>query len=171
MRRPVTNCELTSPLRVYSPAPIFPLTLSGKLSEMLAPILISSSFRGERGLSGSLPEPFISVLTPRAQTTGSRKRMVEPLSLQSMRAEAGGSSIGVTDQTAPSFSMTAPRFSRQETVALMSSEVVFILILLFPFARQAQISALWAKDFDAIPSMPPHKGVGVILISIKILTP
>ena len=43
---------------------------------------------------------------------------------------------------------------------------VLIFILLGESARQAQISALWATDFDEIPSMHPERAEGVIFMFI-----
>ena len=64
--------------------------------EITAPCAASSSARGERGRSGSLPDIKKEGLQPRAETIGRRKRNVEPLSPQSRTAFCFTALIGRT---------------------------------------------------------------------------
>ena len=127
-----------------------------------APWETSSSYRGERGLSGSRPWEVMEPPFPRAQTTGSRNRMVEPDSPQSMDAsgrEAGespGHGMGTTRNSSPTRWILAPSAVMHRTVASMSSLVNGHRITEGPSAREAQISSRCTWDLDGMAATVPN---------------
>ena len=84
------------------------------------------------------------------------KRKVEPDSPQSRVALFVGIDMGLTLKVLPSRTIFAPSEFKQDTVASISLFVYSHIIFVGDFAREAQISALCASDFEEIAGTVPE---------------
>ena len=94
------------------------------------------------------------------------KRNVDPDSPQSRSALFTGSDIGSTANVLPLRTIFAPSEFKQDTVASISLFVYSHMIFVGDFAREAQISALCASDFEEIAGTVPESAGELRVFSI-----
>ena len=172
-RRPVTNCDETVPGSVNVPPVSGPETVRGNDpgAERRAWCAQSSSHSGESGRLASLPCPWM-LPPPRAQSTGSMKRSVEPDSPQSRCAPSGilspapSRGIGTTRKPMRVRVTRAPNADRQVAVASMSLDVVGQSSVVVLSLSAASTSRRCATDFEAIAPIVPARGEGSMVTLI-----